>query len=269
MSVQVTKSRRTRPINKPQKGRAKERHVTTGWQSHCTAQACAHVDAANWSTVVPDSAAKASVLFSSYMDEVFSKLDLLRQKLPDPAPSPSPAPAVQPRRDDLRQILSLTSVDRVLENLSFAHLQIMLIAVLRSQRLPVLRHTDILHLRQVTPLNLEPAVGLWTAAHAAKVMELLGLGTASVSNNATGVRVIFFTKRPQVDYAHAALQGVFAALQLDPGADVWSKPLQEIMACRKATQPEIVFSDLNSESTAASIASALQAWQAAAPAAGA
>lgn len=145
----------------------------------------------------------------------------------------------------------------------------MLIAVLRSQRLPVLRRTDILHLRQVTPLNLEPAVGLWTAARAAKVMELLGLGTASVSNNATGVRVILFTKRPQVDYAHAALQGVFAALQLDPGADVWSKPLQETMACRKATQPEIVFSHLNSESTAASIASALQAWQAAAPAAGA
>lgn len=246
-------------------GKGKTRRYRLAVPLHNLAQACAHVDAANWSTVVPDSAAKASVLFSSYMDEVFSKLDLHRQKPPDPGPAPSPAPALQPRRDDLRQILSLTSIDRVLENVSVAHIQIMVIAVLRSQRLPVLRHTDILHLRPVTPLNLAPAVGQWAAARAAKVMELLGLGTASVSNNATGVRVIFFAKRPQGDYAHAALQGVFAALQLDPG----SKPLQEIQACRKATQPEIVFSDLNSESTAASIASALQAWQAAALAAGA
>ena len=226
-------------------GKGKTRRYRLAVPLHNLAQACAHVDAANWSTVVPDSAAKASVLFSSYMDEVFSKLDLHRQKPPDPGPAPSPPPALQPRRDDLRQILSLTSIDRVLENVSVAHIQIMVIAVLRSQRLPVLRHTDILHLRPVTPLKLSASCrpnGQLPVLQ--RSWNCLGLAPLSVSNNATGVRVIFFAKRPQGDYAHAALQGVFAALQLDPGADVWSKPLQEIQACRKATQPEIVFSDL-------------------------
>ena len=94
MNAQASKSPHTRPTSRPQKRLAKARRATIGWQFHCTTlpkHAPMWRLLINWSAVVPHTAAEASVLFSTYMDEVFSKLDLLRSKPSELAPAPPPA----------------------------------------------------------------------------------------------------------------------------------------------------------------------------------
>ena len=146
-------------------GKWKTRHFRLALPFHNLAQACARTSIEDWNTEVSYKAAKASFIFSTWMDDVFQRLDLLRAA---PLPPPGPAAAAAPSpREDLRTLLASASLGAVLSNqVNLPHLRIFMLAVLASEKRPLLRNHDVLHLKPVLALNLQAAAGIYHRATA-------------------------------------------------------------------------------------------------------
>ena len=233
---------------------------------HNLRQLAANASIETWDKKVSWEAAKASLLFSSWLDSVFAELDLHR-KPAQPAPSPSPAPSaasvppVTSARDELRRILAFDTVEGVLSqpNINIQHLRTMMLAVLVSSRRPILRNTDVSHLRPVLALNLNVAASHLLAARALKLLALLGCGAVSLSVNVGGSKVLWFTKIASDDWNNAVLDATRIALQVpEDGFSSWARA--RILESKQKGQAEIVFPDLNHAAVQASLTAAVAAW---------
>ena len=142
-----------------------------------------------------------------------------------------------------------------------AHLRTMMLAVLESQKKPILRHNDVLHLRSVLALNLGDRLALAHALRALRALDLLGLGVLTHSTNATGTKVLWFTKRPPDDWRHVALQVSRTALQLPPDFPFASWTLERLREGRMKSQTEISFPDLDGEDVRRTIAGHAESWR--------
>lgn len=242
-------------------GKGKTRHFRLALPLHNLVQACNGVAPDNWSFEISLQAAQASLAFSTWMDSIFATLDLLRA-----APPPSvadPAAAARPAApSDLRSILACTTMPSLLAaGIHPAHLRTMMLAVLESQKKPILRHNDVLHLRSVLALNLEDRLALAHALRALRALDLLGLGVLTRSTNATGTKVLWFTKRPPDDWRHVALQVSRTALQLPPDFPFASWTLERLREGRMKSQTEISFPDLDGEDVRRTIAGHAESWR--------
>lgn len=77
-------------------GKWKTRHVRLALPLHNLMQVAAGTTPANWQYQIYEAAIQASVTFSTWMDEVFSKLDMLRSTAPGEARPPGPDAAPPP-----------------------------------------------------------------------------------------------------------------------------------------------------------------------------
>ena len=247
-------------------GKWKTRHFRLALPIHNLRQLAANASIETWDKKVSWEAAKASLLFSSWLDSVFAELDLHR-KPAQPAPSPSPAPSaasvppVTSARDELRRILAFDTVEGVLSqpNINIQHLRTMMLAVLVSSRRPILRNTDVSHLRPVLALNLNVAASHLLAARALKLLALLGCGAVSLSVNVGGSKVLWFTKIASDDWNNAVLDATRIALQVpEDGFSSWARA--RILESKQKGQAEIVFPDLNHAAVQASLTAAVAAW---------
>jgi hypothetical protein len=101
------------------------------------------------------------------MDRIFATLDLLRAAPPPPlADSAAPARPGLALQSDLRSILACATMPSlVAPGIHLPHLRTIMLAILESQKKPIMRHNDVLHLRNMIALNLDDRAGL---AHALK-----------------------------------------------------------------------------------------------------
>lgn len=241
-------------------GKWKTRHFRLALPFHNLAQACARTSIEDWNTEVSYKAAKASLIFSTWMDDVFQRLDLLRAA---PLPPPGPAAAAAPSpREDLRTLLASASLGAVLSNqVNLPHLRIFMLAVLASEKRPLLRNHDVLHLKPVLALNLQAAAGIYHSNRALKALSLLGFGVVTLSTNTSGTKVLWFTKIPSEDYASPALQRSRSALAiLEPNGFIsWNRA--QILQNKQKNQEAIVYPDLAAAEVPASIAAAATVWE--------
>ena len=135
----------------------------------------------------------------------------------------------------------------------------MMLAVLVSSRRPILRNTDVSHLRPVLALNLNVAASHLLAARALKLLALLGCGAVSLSVNVGGSKVLWFTKIASDDWNNAVLDATRIALQVpEDGFSSWARA--RILESKQKGQAEIVFPDLNHAAVQASLTAAVAAW---------
>ena len=252
-------------------GKWKTRHFRLALPLHNLSQACVQTSAENWQFEVSEAAAKASVVFSSWMDAVFSKLDLLRgaAQSAGSAASGEPPPSQPSPRDDLRAVLGFTSIDTLLASgVHFPHLHTMMLAVLESTKKPLVRHVDVTHLPRVLALNLASPLGLRLGARTLKALSLLGFGTCTLSVNPTGTKVLWFTKVPDEDWPSETLNASRTALQIPPnGFNSWPRARME--QAKQKSQAQIIFPNTDDPDFRARVEAAAAQWTAAAAAAAA
>ena len=243
-------------------GKWKTRHVRLALPLHNLVQVAAGTTPDNWQYEISEAAIQASVTFSTWMDEVFSKLDMLRATAPgeartasDGAPAPSP-------RDELARIMNVTDLAALLHpvDMPLQTLRTMMLAVLESTKKPLMRHSDIPHLRPVLALSLPQAQGLNLATISLKVLQMLGLGIFALSTNAGGTKVAWFTKIPREDWGSPALVPARDALNLPADFPFYSWTRAEILQGRQRGQPEIVYPDLSTDAVKTAIQTVATAW---------
>lgn len=239
-------------------GKWKTRHFRLALPFHNLNQACQQIPAKNWSFQVSHNAAKASLVFSAWMDDVFQALDLLRQ--PTVAPSIPAAPPNPGQRDDLRALLSNQSLRSLLAApVQVENVRLMMLAVLESAKKPMLRNHDVPHLRPVLALNLPSELALLHSNRALRILDLLGLGVVSLSTNTSGGKLLWFTKRPQEESSHAALARSREALQVPQnGFATW--PREQLLQGKQRNQEAIVFPDITSAAVCTAITAAVEEW---------
>lgn len=249
-------------------GKWKTRHFRLALPMRNLMQAAARTTAGDWIFDVSPAAAKASVLFSSWMDDVFERLDMLRAiGVPDPPPIPYPRPAAPPADsltpDAFRALLALSHIPEVLApdlSLNVAHLRAIMLAVLVSTRRPIFRQTEVAHLRPVVGLGLpEPSLA-HHALRALKVLQLLGCGVFTLSCNDRGSKVCWFTKCSREDWEHEALLPCKNALELPEDFAFCSWPRQQLQQSKQKGQAAITFPDFSDAPTVVALASAAASW---------
>lgn len=108
-------------------------------------------------------------LLAHWMDRIFATLDLLRAAPPPPlADSAAPARPGLALQSDLRSILACATMPSlVAPGIHLPHLRTIMLAILESQKKPIMRHNDVLHLHNTITLNLGERPGL---AHALRAL---------------------------------------------------------------------------------------------------
>ena len=136
-------------------------------------------------------------------------------------------------------------------------LRVMMPAVLESQKKPMLRNHDVLHLRPALALNLNNPSVLCTA-HVPWKRWAFWASVLTPSTNSTGTKVLWFTKIPQDSWMHPCLAQSCAVLQVpaENGFVSWAR--EQILQSKQKGQAAIQFPDLNAADVAASIATAVQ-----------
>lgn len=230
-------------------GKGKTRHFRLALPFHNLMQKVAGQTVEGWQMQVTAAAAKASLLFSRYMDSVFECLDLLRNT-PTPAMpgaaagSSLAAQEMSPRRKPkslqetvITQALAATP-STVLQDVDGKVVLTMVRAVCTSQRL---RNSDVNHLKSVIALNLPPAQSNVCNLRAFRFLHLLGLGVASISTNTSGAKCAFFAKLPREHLNQPGVQASIRALQLE--TDFFTGEATVVQNARKANQKEIAWPD--------------------------
>lgn len=248
-------------------GKGKTRHYRLAMPLHNLMQKAAGIEPNAWNFQVSHAAAKASVLFSTYMDEVFSCLDLLRRKAAAQPAAPNAGLVQQAAPGDRRrgksalemrlQATLSANVDSLLPPEDREVVLTMARAVCVSQKAQCMRHSDVRHLRPVIVLQLEPERLSNNSPRALRLLHLLGLGTAALSTNATGAKCVFFTKLPQERLEDEAVQASIRALKL--AAPFQTAPLPVVLQHKKANQPEVVFPSCNDAAVAETMAATVRA----------
>ena len=176
--------------------------------------------------------------------------------------APQPPQPHHHAKEDLRTLLASASLGAVLSNqVNLPHLRIFMLAVLASEKRPLLRNHDVLHLKPVLALNLQAAAGIYHSNRALKALSLLGFGVVTLSTNTSGTKVLWFTKIPSEDYASPALQRSRSALAIpEPNGFIsWNRA--QILQNKQKNQEAIVYPDLAAAEVQASIAAAATVWE--------
>ena len=208
------------------------------------------------------------MLFSDYIDKVFERLDILRQK--DALP-PAPAAAKATARGsaaEVKALLDMNSVADVSAGVNVQHLFTAARAVCVSQKSPCIRASDIHHMRPVRTLELSVEQVQLLGRRALQLLCLLGLGTTGCSTNTSGTKCLWFVKRPTEHLQNEVLQAALTALRLT-AEQYHSVTEEQIRASRRAHQPDIKWADLALPLTKQAIeatAESVAAWELAAPA---
>ena len=122
-----------------------------------------------------------------------------------------------------------------------------------------MRHSDVHHLKPVIALNLPTDTLALNSPCAFRLLQILGLGAASLSTNATGVKCAFFAKLPEEMLQHALVQKSIAALQLPGPFSTASAAV--VRQHKKANQADIVFPDATNPEQAAKMSAAADLLQ--------
>ena len=193
-------------------GKRKTRHFRLALPMHNLQQKACGTEPERWNLHISSAAARASLLFSDYIDKVFERLDILRQK--DALP-PAPAAAKATARGsaaEVKALLDMNSVADVSAGVNVQHLFTAASAVCVSQKSPCLRASDIHHMRPVRTLELSVEQVQLLGRRALQLLCLLGLGTTGISTNTSGTKCLWFVKRPTEHLQSEVLQGCFDCL---------------------------------------------------------
>ncbi|CAE7835960.1 unnamed protein product [Symbiodinium sp. CCMP2592] len=101
-------------------GKRKTRHFRLALPLHNLQQKACGTEPDRWNLRISSNAARASLLFSDYMDKVFERLDILRKK-DAPAP-PAPKAVARGSAADIKALLEMNSVDDVSAGVDVQHL---------------------------------------------------------------------------------------------------------------------------------------------------
>ena len=244
-------------------GKGKTRHFRLALPLHNLLQKANDVQPENWDCRVSADAARASVLFSTYMDNVFACLDLIRRK-PLPAPpnaAEAPGPPAERRRPKSaleHRLVETLQADAatLLQEPGRQIVVTMARAVCTSQKAQCMRHSDVHHLKPVIALNLPTDTLALNSPSAFRLLQILGLGAASLSTNSTGVKCMFFAKLPEEMLQHDLVQKSITALQLPSPFSTAAAAV--VRQHKKANQADIVFPDATNPEQAAKMAAAAE-----------
>ena len=139
-------------------GKGKTKHFRLALPIHNLVQAFENKLLQEWNFQVSEAATKASQIFCCYMDDVFARLDLLRKVKPQAEATPDAPPQKMPQAKSsletyLREVLR-ASLENTLPMSEMNIVIQMASAICVSQKAPVMRHSDVHHMKAVIALNL-------------------------------------------------------------------------------------------------------------------
>ena len=223
-------------------GKGKTKHFRLALPIHNLVQAFQDTPLQDWNFQVSLAATKASALFCKYMDDVFASLDLLRKagKIPaEPNPEALPQKTVKAKSNlesFLREVLG-ASMENTLPMPDMHIIRQMATAVCVSQKAPVMRHSDVHHLKAVIALNLSAERLNQNSPRAFRLLHLLGLGQATLSTNASGTKCALFTKIPTEMMQHPTVVTVLQTFLVE--GTFQTQNIEAIKSVRKSNQAEI------------------------------
>ncbi|CAK9059187.1 Uncharacterized protein SCF082_LOCUS31407 [Durusdinium trenchii] len=122
---------------------------------------------------------------------------------------------------------------------------------------PVLRQSDVGHLKPIIALNLPASCISQYTVKAFRLLDMLDLGQATLSTNVAGVKCTFFTNIPDEMVVHPIAQSSLRFFNL--GTPFYTLSAAAIRQTRKKSQAEIVWKDLDDAVVAARITALLHA----------
>ena len=169
-------------------------------------QKAAEVQAEAWSFVVSENAARASVLLSTFLDDTFAKLDILRPASTGAGAAGGGGGAARGQAVETATPATLQAISDPAVLLTGVEDKSALLQVCRaiceSQKLPCVRPSDVTGLKAVRSLNLPADKIQPLVLRSFRILHLLGLGVTSLSANMAGSKTLYFTKLPEELLAH-------------------------------------------------------------------